>query len=85
MLELRITLSDDQLGVVAERVAVLLAEQQAVTDDGYLNVEQAAEYLACKRGRLYDLVQLGKLSPLRDGRRLLFRKSDLDACLEGSQ
>jgi excisionase family DNA binding protein len=40
--------------------------------------------LACSRGHLYDLVQLGKLKPRRDGRRLLFRRGDLAAYLEAS-
>lgn len=84
MIELRLALSDEQLNVIAQRVADLLAERRPASDDGYLNAEDAARYLACSRGRLYDLAQLGKLHPLRDGRRLLFRRADLDAYLEGS-
>jgi excisionase family DNA binding protein len=52
--------------------------------DGWLNAEQAAEYLACSRDRLYDLVQIRKLEAQRDGRRLLFRRSDLDAYVAGA-
>ena len=48
-----------------------------------LPVEDAARYAACSRDRLYDLVQLGKLRPGRDGRRLVFRRSDLDRYLQG--
>ena len=49
----------------------------------WLSAEDAARHLACSRGRLYDLVQLGKLQPRRDGRRLLFKLADLDAYLGG--
>lgn len=82
MIELRVALTDDQLERIAEHVAALLAERHAPANDGYLNADQAAEYLACSRGRLYDLVQLKKLDPVRDGRRLLFRRADLDAALD---
>lgn len=50
----------------------------------WLNSDQAANYLGCPRSRIHDLVQLRKLEPTRDGRRLLFRRSDLDACLEAT-
>ena len=47
-----------------------------------LSTDDAARHLACSRDRLYDLVQLGKLKPRRDGRRLLFKLTDLDTYLE---
>jgi excisionase family DNA binding protein len=47
----------------------------------WLNSDEAARYLSCPRSRIHDLVQLRKLEPTRDGRRLLFRTSDLDAYL----
>ena len=50
----------------------------------WLNSDQAAEHLSCQRARVHDLVQLRKLEPRRDGRRLLFRREDLDAYLESS-
>lgn len=82
---LTVTLTGDQLDAIAERVAVLLSERQAPRDERrYLNAVEAAWYLSCSRGRLYDLVQLRKLEPCRDGRRLLFRRSVLDAYLDGS-
>lgn len=41
---------------------------------------QAAAYMQCRAGvdRIYDLVRLGKLTPERDGRTLLFRRRELD-------
>ena len=50
----------------------------------WLNSDEAAQYLGCPRSRIHDLVQLRRLEPARDGRRLLFRRSDLDAYLEAS-
>ena len=67
---------------LAPRLALVLSQDQAASP--WLNAEDAAQYLACSRGRLYDLVQLRKLEPRRDGRRLLFRRSELDAYLEAA-
>jgi hypothetical protein len=39
------------------------------------------EVLAASPDRIHDLVQLGKLNPRRDGRRLLFRREALYAYL----
>jgi excisionase family DNA binding protein len=77
-----IELTPEQLDALAKRVAPLL--ELSPPDDGYLNTADAARYLACPTSRVHDLVQLGKVHPLRDGRRLLFRRSDLDACLEAN-
>jgi excisionase family DNA binding protein len=77
-------LDDDALEVLADRLVPLLAAR--LNTEGptnpWLNAEDAARYLACSRDRLYDLVQLRKLEPGRDGRRLLFKRTDLDAYLE---
>jgi excisionase family DNA binding protein len=67
---------------IAQRAAAIVAEQQTSVAPRWLNTEQAARYIAASPGRVHDLVQLRKLSPRRDGRRLLFRSSDLDAYLE---
>jgi excisionase family DNA binding protein len=77
-------LDEDALEVLADRLAPLLAARLNAEEptSPWLNAEDAARYLACSRDRLYDLVQLGKLEPRRDGRRLLFKRTDLDAYLE---
>jgi excisionase family DNA binding protein len=75
------------LDTLAERLAPRIARALGPTEHEmppWLNAEDAARYLACSRDRLYDLVQLQKLEPRRDGRRLLFRRADLDAYLEGT-
>jgi excisionase family DNA binding protein len=48
----------------------------------YVTTEKAAEILACKPKRIYELVAQGRLRHFRDGRRLLFRREDLDAVPE---
>jgi excisionase family DNA binding protein len=84
--KLHLDLDDEQLDAIAERVAQLLADRQAPANAnaGYLDTAAAAEYLSAPRSRIHDLVALGKLEPLRDGRRLLFRRSDLDRYLESA-
>lgn len=74
---------DELLTAVAERVAECLAERLPATQpEPYLDVDQAADYLACKPARIYELKAAGRLDHWRDGRRLLFRRTDLDAALE---
>ena len=79
-------LDDHALKALADKLAPLLADRlgQDQPTSPWLNAEEAARYLACSRDRLYDLVQLRKLEPRRDGRRLLFRRNDLDAYLEAT-
>jgi excisionase family DNA binding protein len=77
-------LNDDALDALAEalfpRLAAKFGAHEGPTP--WLSTEDAARHLACSRDRLYDLVQLGKLKPRRDGRRLLFKLADLDSYLE---
>lgn len=68
-----------------EELAARVAEK--ITSPGnpepWLNVEQAAEHLACTRRRIYDLVEREVVVCCRDGKRLLFRRTDLDAYVSG--
>jgi excisionase family DNA binding protein len=82
MIELKLSLTDDQVSEIARRAAVLMATDQAPASP-WLNVADAAEHLRCGKDRIYDLIALGKLSPRRDGRRVLLRREDLDAYIEG--
>jgi excisionase family DNA binding protein len=59
---------------IAQRAAELVAERQP---DGYMNVDQAGEFLACKRDRLYALVSAGRIPFHKDGSRLLFDRGEL--------
>ena len=81
-MNLSFDLPDEMLERIAERAAELVAERQAASASPWLDTKGAADYLAAPVGRIHDLVQLRKLEPCRDGRRLLFRRADLDAYLE---
>ncbi len=83
MSDLALTVPDELLERIAQRAAELVAERQAASVSPWLDADGAAAHLATSRGRIYDLVQLRKLTPRRDGRRLLFRPDELDAYLEG--
>lgn len=75
------------IDAIADAVTARLAANGlagAPTSTPYLTVESAAEYIAAKPQRIYDLVNDGRLTPRRDGRRLLFRREDLDAHLEAA-
>ncbi len=83
MADLAIQITDDLIEAIASRVAAILASaQQDSGPDQWLDAARAAEYLACPKSRIYDLIQLGKLEAHRDGRRVLFRRSELDRYIE---
>lgn len=68
---------------VAERVAGLLADSAVPAGpEPYFGVAAAADYLACPRSRLYALVSAGRIPHRKDGSRLLFRASEIDAWLD---
>jgi excisionase family DNA binding protein len=54
------------------------------TAEPWVGVERAAEHLGCKRQRIYNLVSDGAIPHRKDGSRLLFRLSELDAWLNDS-
>lgn len=80
-LVLGLELTDDQLDALAMRVAAIL---DSSPPSPWLDAAGAAEYLSTSRDRIHDLVALKKLTPRRDGRRLLFKREDLDAYVESS-
>lgn len=77
-----VELPDALLDEIARRAAELVAGRLTPAAP-WLDTKGAAKYLCCGTDRIHDLVQLRKLQPCRDGRRLLFKRSDLDAYLEG--
>lgn len=74
--------------VIAARAAELVAEQDLQRPEPWIGIEEAADHLACPKSRLYRLTSRAKggrqTNPVpfeKDGNRLLFRRSDLDAWL----
>jgi excisionase family DNA binding protein len=59
------------------------AATPSVGQEPYWTAEQAAGYIAADKQRIYDLRSQGRLRCVKDGSRLLTRRSWLDAYLEG--
>lgn len=61
-----------------------LLQEQTTTDrtEPWLDVAGAAGHVACKKSRIYALVHQRTIPHHRDGTRLLFRRSELDAWVE---
>jgi excisionase family DNA binding protein len=69
----------------AARVAELVNGHRPAKDEPrYYTTPEAADYLRCCVGRIYNLTSSGRLKGRKDGGRLLFTRADLDALLEAS-
>jgi len=79
---LSLALPPELVEVVAQRTAEIVAERLGQQPEPWIGVDQAAEHLACPKSRIYALVSAGRIPHEKDGSRLLFRRSDLDAWLE---
>ena len=78
-LALTVVLPPDQLEALASRVADLLREGR---DNGFLDVDGAADYLDLSRKAIYHLVERRRLPHHRAGKRLLFDRAELRAWVE---
>ncbi len=81
---LSIDLPPELLDALASRVEQLLEERvgERREAEAWMRCEQAAEYLACPRSRIYALASARRIPHRKDGSRLLFRASELDAWLD---
>jgi excisionase family DNA binding protein len=68
--------------LLVERTAARLRASVVVAEP-WVGVEEAAAHLACKRQRIYDLVSRRTIPHRKEGSRLLFKLSHLDAWVEG--
>ena len=59
--------------------------QIAERTDPWLTADAAAAYLSCPIPRVRWLVKTGQLQAARNGRRLMFRRTWLDAALTGEK
>jgi excisionase family DNA binding protein len=70
---------------VIARMSTTVATTTTADTSPWLNVQQAAAYIGdAPTSRIYDLVQQHKLTPHRDGRRLLLHRDELDGYLRGA-
>jgi excisionase family DNA binding protein len=68
-------------GAIAPAVAEELERRGYVTKPEappFLNVEDAAEFLAAKPQRIYDLLSSGRLTRFKDGSRVLVSRAELE-------
>jgi excisionase family DNA binding protein len=64
---------------VAQRAAEVVLERLEMRPASpYMSVGEAADYLRCSKQRIYDLLSSGRLTRLKDGSRVLLRRSELD-------
>jgi excisionase family DNA binding protein len=78
---IQLAITDEVIEAIAERAAELVLERLDGAGAGkpeLLDVDEAAEFLRCKRQRVYELRSAGKLNGYRDGGRLLFRRVELE-------
>jgi excisionase family DNA binding protein len=70
---------------IAERAAEIVAERAGAGAGGageWLTVAEAADHLRCSTGRVYQLVSARRIPFQKDGSRVLFRRSEVDAWVE---
>lgn len=86
---LTLDLPEDVLEAVAVRAAQLVAHGVGAVVEPWIGVDEAAEHLACPKSRLYRLVSRERggrdsnpLPYVKDGARLLFKRSELDRWVE---
>ncbi len=87
MSDLSLTFPAAVVDAIALRVVELLDERAALAGgqpEPWISVEEAATYLGKPKSRLWDLAAQGAVPHGRDGRSVLFRRSDLDAYLQGA-
>ena len=84
MEDLSIPLPAPLLDVLVERTLERLGAS-AVAAEPWVGVDAAAAHLACKRQRIYDLVSRRAIPHRKEGTRLLFKLSHLDAWIESGR
>jgi excisionase family DNA binding protein len=79
-----------QIALMAEVIAEMRDLKAEITElaqgrQGWMNADQAATYLgSASRAHVYDLAARGHIPVHRDGRRMLFRQSEIDDYIEKS-
>jgi excisionase family DNA binding protein len=74
-----VELPEELVEAMAQRAAELVLEQAPEEPDEWLTTQGAADYLKCGRRRIFNLVSEGRIPVHREGARLLFKRSELDA------
>jgi excisionase family DNA binding protein len=77
-----LSVPDELFEAIAERAAALVLARLDAEPEPWLGVDEAARYLACTPSRIYALKSANRIPHRKDGSRLLFRRSELDAWLD---
>lgn len=84
-MRVELVLSDDQVEAIARRVAEMLASSPVAAPAGeLLTVREAAEFLRCSRQRVDNLLSQGRLPRVKEGRRTLVARAELERYLAGA-
>jgi len=78
---MEVDVSESLIEVIAARAAQLVEHNREAEVAPWVDVEGIAKHLNCSTHRIYRRVTAGELPHRRDGKRLLFRKSEVDAAL----
>lgn len=78
-----ITDIDALVATLLERLSASGLGSSPDEGEAYWTAEQAAAYIAADKQRIYDLRSQGRLRCVKDGARVLTRRSWLDAYLDG--
>jgi excisionase family DNA binding protein len=82
--DVSIPLPTSVVDLIIERTMQRL-EGSAFKAEPWVGVDQAAAHLCCKRQRIYDLVSRRTIPHRKEGTRLLFKLSHLDAWIESGR
>jgi len=77
------TIADTEIQALEHRISEHLLELlHDKLPSPWMNVDQAADYLAWSKKRLYNLVSKAEIPHRKQGNRLLFNRSELDRWLD---
>lgn len=74
---------EDLVSFAQEILGAKKEAASAISEERFLNVEEAAEYIQVAKQTLYGYSSKGVIPRVGGCRKLLFRKADLDAWLLG--
>jgi excisionase family DNA binding protein len=78
-----VTIADTEMDALENRIAERILERlQEAVSSSWINIDQAADYLAWTKKRLYNLVSQGEIPHRKQGGRLLFNRAELDRWLD---
>ncbi len=77
-MNLTLPLPAEFIDAIAARAAELIAEREPAGEP-WIGVEQAAEHLGCTASRVYSLTSARRIPHEKDGSRVVFKRSELDA------